>query len=255
MAGGTFELEGMTFPSAGPTPTQEELRAAADLIKSKKPAAAPAPFEVLEHQGAVGGLEDAPTAGNIVLPGVNPFGEKDIEGNKALPIVSKLALQYGPLSTDDPKGRQEIYLKHLPGATAAKDKFGRPMIEYEGKRYYMSREGEFDLMDAGRLTAGVAGTLPLMPIAPATIPGLLAVGAGTAVGQSVAEDLVAKAAAGGETSSLPWVDVEKALWSGAFGAIFPAILKGGTVAAGRLNELIKRGEPTVEEVPCPLLLH
>jgi hypothetical protein len=243
---GTFEFEGLTFPSAGDTPTQDELRAAADLVKSKKATQQPMPdlsAAIGASASATRPLEDAPTAGHIVLPGVNPFGKKDIEGNDALSIASKLALQYGPLSTDNPKARQEIYVKHLPGATAAEDRFGRPMIEYKGKRYYMSREGELDLMDAGRLTAAIAGTVPLIAFAPATVPGLLAAGAVTAAGQSVAEDLVAKAS-GGE--SLPWVDVEKALWSGAFGAMFPAILKGGTVVAGRLNELIKRGEPLTD---------
>lgn len=172
---------------------------------------------------------DAPSTGRLELPGVNPFGKKDIEGNDALPIMSKLALQYGTLSTDNPKARQEIYVKHLPGAKAAEDKFGNPMIEYKGKKYYTSAPG-VDAMDVGRVTAGVAGTLPAAALAPVSVPGMLIAGGLLGAGQSVAEDVVTQASGG---TSQP-IDPGKAALSGTVGALAGPILKSVVPVARRL---------------------
>src|SRR5215475_1155169 len=75
-------------------------------------------------------FKDAPTTGQIRIPGVKGFADDGIS------LESKTALHFGPALTDNPKARQEIYVKHLPGATATEDKFGNPMIEYKGKKYY-----------------------------------------------------------------------------------------------------------------------
>ena len=60
----------------------------------------------------------------------------------------------GVLSTDDPKKRQDIIVKNVPGAKRDVDKYGNPMIKMpDGQRYYTSGKD----LDRLRLGLGLAG--------------------------------------------------------------------------------------------------
>src|SRR5262245_50983323 len=125
-------------------------------------------------------FKDAPTTAQIELPGVvqlpGLLGRITGLDKPAMDVGSKAATLYGTLMTDNPRARQEIYVKHLPGAKAVDDKFGNPMIEYQGKKYYTSRPGEFDAMDAGRVAATTAATFPALAVAPVSLPGAMVAG-------------------------------------------------------------------------------
>jgi hypothetical protein len=172
---------------------------------------------------------DAPTTARMPLPGLldksslGGLGKYLGFGDESMDAGSKLAALFGPTLTDNPTARQEIYAKHVPGATATVDKFGNPMIGYKGKKYYTSRPGEFDAMDAGRVATGVAATLPLLAVAPATATGVAVAGGLTSGIQSLAEDALTNVA-GGTSQEL---DLGKAGLSTALGAALPVV--GGKV--------------------------
>lgn len=181
---------------------------------------------------------DAPTTAYIDVPGVSVFNGKDVTGTPGIPFGSAAALKFGTMTTDNPRARQEIYAKHLPGAKAVDDKFGNPMVEYQGKKYYTSRPGEFDAMDAGRLALGTAASLPAMALAPATLPGVMAAGGLTMAGQSLGEDAVTRMSGGTSQD----IDVGKAATSGLLGAALPfGVSKLAMPIAGRINEAIRPG--------------
>ena len=160
---------------------------------------------------------DAKTVARMPLPPTSAISDKDVYGRPTIPFSSSMALQFGPLMTSDPIARQEIVLKHLPGAVKAQDKYGNPMIEYKGEKYYMSRPGEFDATDASRLAAGVVAAAPAALLAPESV-----IGAGLLTGltsgvQSLGEDAVTRAA-GGEHQQ---IDLPKAGISTALGFALP----------------------------------
>lgn len=183
------------------------------------------PFDTFDERKAQGPqleFPDAPTTARMQLPGVAVWNGKDVEGNEGLSVGGKASTLFGTLMTDNPKARQQIYAKHLPGAKAVEDKYGNPMVEYKGEKFYTSRPGEFDGMDAGRLTAGVAASVPLMALgAPAGLAGMAAVGGATNVGMSLGEDYLTQRA-GGEAQE---IDLVKAGLSGAFGAALPPAIQ------------------------------
>lgn len=200
-----------------------------DQPRGGKPAA-PAPAAEPQQGGPQLEYPDAPTTGRLELPGVAVWNGKDVAGNEGLSIGGKAATLYGTLMTDNPKARQQIYAKHLPGAKAVDDKFGNPMIEYKGQKYYTARPGEFDAMDAGRVAAGVAASVPLMAMGgPAGLPAMMAVGGATNAAMSLGEDALTRAA-GGEAQS---IDGGKATMSAVIGAALPPVLQKVITPAAR----------------------
>jgi len=164
---------------------------------------------------------DLPTTGRMETPAARLPWEDEKSAPDKLSFGSAAAVKYGTLATSDPIARQQIYAKHLPGAKAITDKFGNPMIEYKGQRYYTSRpDVGFDAMDAGRVAAGVTATFPALAAAPASIPGMMAVGGLVGGGQSIAEDLATQLA-GGEHQKL---DLGKAATSATIGAVAGPLL-------------------------------
>jgi hypothetical protein len=164
-------------------------------------------------------FKDAPTIFDLPMPGLKGMpGLK--EGDQGVSLGSLLALRFGSLSTDNPKGRQEIITKHLPDAVAENDKFGNPGIKYQGKFYYTARPGEIDKMDIGRATGMTAIAAPAAALAPISGPGAVIAGGLLNFGQSVGEDLVAKASG---AESQPAVDLPKAGIAGLLGMAGPAL--------------------------------
>jgi hypothetical protein len=164
-------------------------------------------------------FKDAPTIFDMPLPGLKGMpGLK--EGDQGVSLGSLLSLRLGPLSTDNPKSRQEIITKSLPDAVAKNDKFGNPGIEYKGKFYYTARPGEIDKMDVGRAVGMTAVAAPAAALAPISGPGAVIAGGLLNAGQSIGEDVVAKASG---AESQPTVDLPKAGIAGLFGMISPAL--------------------------------
>jgi hypothetical protein len=180
---------------------------------------------------------DAKTVARIPLPPQSAISDKDVYGRPAIPFSSSMALQFGPLMTSDPIARQQIVAKHLPGAVPTQDKYGNPMIEYKGEKYYMSRPGEFDATDASRLAAGVVASAPAALLAPESLIGASLLTGATAGVQSLGED-VATRAAGGEHQQ---IDLPKAGTSAVISSLVPfglgkllAPVAGETAAAVRV---------------------
>ena len=206
---GYLKREGYDSPSAW----------MAALQAAQTPAAAEA------TQGPQLEFPDAPTTAKMPLPGLfdkSSFGGVGKYlgfGDESMNVGSKAAALFGPTITDNPKARQEIYTKNVPGAEAVSDKFGNPMIKYKGKQYYTARPGEFDAMDAGRIATGVSASLPLMAFTPATAIGTAVAGGLTSGGMSLAEDSLTSMA-GGTSQEL---DLGKAGLATLFGATIPVV--------------------------------
>ena len=241
---------------AGPTPYTGEVLPldGGDKPTTKQPYTGPvlpaqpayeAPFQGLHDKPYEHPLEfpDAPTTGHMPLPKTS--GALDLPpGEKTIPFSSSMALQFGPLLTSDPKARQEIYVKHLPGAKAVDDKYGNPMIEYQGKKYYTSRPGEFDAMDAGRAGLATAAAAPAMLLAPESVVGASIASGAIAGGQSLSEDALTQAAGG--TSQK--VDATKAGLSAVVATLVPLGLgKAVLPLAGKLFAFARSGTPLTDE--------
>src|SRR5262245_27511959 len=158
----------------------------------------PAKHGAIQKEGQRLEYPDAPTTAQIELPGLVKLpglvGRLTGLDKDTMSTEAKAATLFGTLTTDNPRARQEIYVKHLPGAEKHDDKYGNPMIRYKGKLYYTSRPGEFDAMDAGRVALATAAAVPTMAAAPAGLPAAMAVGGITGVGMSLAEDAATRAA-------------------------------------------------------------
>lgn len=198
-------------------------------------ASAPAPAPAAPPANAKPQLEfaDAPTIANMPIPGAM---DKDFSNSSWGDV---LAAKFGPYFTDDPLARQKILAKNLPGAKAVNDKFGNPMVEYKGEKYYTSRPGEFDATD---LTSGVVRSSAALPIAAAAVPAAELAGGGTLAymganalaggAASVGEDVLANKA-GGENQ----VNLKKAGVNAAASALIPlALQKAVMPAAGYVAE-------------------
>jgi hypothetical protein len=198
-------------------------------------ASAPAPAPTAPPANAKPQLEfaDAPTIANMPIPGAM---DKDFSNSSWGDV---LAAKFGPYFTDDPLARQKILAKNLPGAKAVNDKFGNPMVEYKGEKYYTARPGEFDATD---LTSGVVRSSAALPIAAAAVPAAELAGGGTLAymganalaggAASVGEDVLANKA-GGENQ----VNLKKAGVDAAASALIPlALQKAVMPAAGYVAE-------------------
>jgi hypothetical protein len=57
------------------------------------------------------------------------------------------------------EGRQNIVTSNLPGATAGKDAYGNPIVEYQGQRYHVDRPDKINMQD---VTYGAFSAIPSM---------------------------------------------------------------------------------------------
>lgn len=166
---------------------------------------------------------DAPTIANLTVPGAITAAM-----DPGYSITDVLAAKYGPSFTDDPRKRQAILARSLPGAKPVNDRFGNPMIEYEGKKYYASRPGEVDAMDVARVTNPLNQAALVAGMATGGLGLLPAMGVGSLLGggASVAEDVLANAASGDRLTN---IDPKKAAFSAGIGAAAPpavSLLRG-----------------------------
>jgi hypothetical protein len=97
------------------------------------PPAAEKPADVPWHSmltgaGRVG--EDAPELGSIPM---DPLSGGD--------WTKRLKMTLGQLVSADEKQLQDIAIATLPGAKPVQDRFGNPMVEWQGQRYYANRPG------------------------------------------------------------------------------------------------------------------
>ena len=255
----TITVEGLgEVEITGDVPTAKEAAAIAAYLASRNaapaaataatpsaataatPAAAATPATAATPAGAAVNppkreleFPDARTTAHLPLPGV--FNKRSFGGlgkylgfeDESVGWGSKAAALFGPTLTDNPKARQEIYAKHVPGAEAFEDKFGNPMIRHRGEQYYTARPGEFDAMDAGRIATGVTMALPAMALAPASALGVATVGGLTGGAQSLLEDYLARESGG--TSQQ--IDLEKAAMSMGLGATAPLVASKAINAA------------------------
>ena len=165
----------------------------------------------------------------------------------------------GPLFTDNPRARQQIYAKHLPGVKETTDIYGNPMIEHDDKRYYTDKPG-MDAMDVARAGMSTAVGAPTALIAPAGIAVAAGTGALLAGGQSLLEDAITREAGGTDQP----IDLPKAGISALIGgglplglsatanAIMPRIRAAAANTAGGLTARAQRalGAAIPENTPA-----
>lgn len=185
-------------------------------------------------------FETAPTTPQLEFPDAPTIAKLNVPGaisaamDPGYSITDVLAAKYGPTFTDDPRKRQAILARSLPGAKPVNDRFGNPMIEYEGKKYYASRPGEVDAMDVARVTNPVNQAGLMVGMATGGLGLLPAMGAGGFLGggASVTEDVLANAASGDRLTN---IDPKKAAFSAGIGAAAPPAvsLLRGAVTFGR----------------------
>lgn len=184
-----------------------------------------------------------PDAGEAVnLPGDQTGG--------AFNGTLKAAVGYAFAS--DPKVLQKILVQAIPGATAAEDANGNPMLVVNGKRLYVNKPGMSGADIAGVIglaasTVGFGKLLGWLSKAAGVgakygsskvIPTLLRSGVETAAG-GAAGDVIAKGLSGDEKA--PWVDPTKALIDGiaggAGGVIIPRVV-GAAVKIPLVQKLL-----------------
>jgi hypothetical protein len=182
-----------------------------------------------QQPAAQGGAQiefpDAPTVAELPIPSALDIGF----GNKAKATL-------GTMFASDPKAAVNIMLKNVPGTSVTNDKFGNPMIAFQGQNYYIDKPG-FTARDFSRVVGSGVLAAPVAAGAGAAA-GAAGLGLGGAAilqglgafGQSVAEDAISRGA-GGENSVNPF-EAKHAI-AGGIGA-------GATLAAPALEPIATR---------------
>lgn len=134
----------------------------------------------------------------------------------------------------DPRGVADVAAKTLPGATVRADKFGNPIVDFEGQSFYVNRPG-LSQADGFKFVADMAAYAPAARLA-GKAPGVLLRGATTAGATgaaSIAQDVAAQ-----RLGSEQPVDLKRAAVTGAAGGVFEA-------ASPLLSHLYRRvvGQP------------
>lgn len=170
-------------PHAGGVPDW----AAADVIAPPAPPPAPeTPQDVPWHSlvtgaGRVG--ENAPELGSIPM---DPLSGGD--------WTRRLRMTLGQMVSADDKQVQDIAIATLPGAKAVQDRFGNPMVEWQGQRYYANRPGMSE-QDITKLVGDVVafGKLGKGAEVAKSFLGRIGLGGVIAGGVSVGQDAAAMA--------------------------------------------------------------
>ena len=182
-------------------------------------------------------------------PTIDQYRAFKLAGTGELPLMNELALKWGTAFSSNPQQVTDIIKNNVPNARFTTDKYGNPMTELEGQKYYLDRPG-LNTLDVTRAGTKTLAALPLAAAAGALAPvetvGLpLALGAqALAAGTSSAGEDLATIAAG---SKQP-IDIPKAAVSATVGAGFPLAVKGlGSLAqimAPNVFSALPRGTQT-----------
>jgi len=198
----------LDYPNAQPQPKRVTL-----------PYDATPAYQNVADQKTKGMYEDYPT--------IDQYRAFKMSGTGELPFMNELALKWGTAFSSNPQQITDIIKKNAPNAKFTTDRFGNPMAELEGQKYYLDRPGVSSL-DVTRAGTKTAAALPLAMAAGAAAPveavglPLALLAQGTAAGLSSAGEDFATIAAGSKEP----VDVSKAAVSSAVGAGFPLAAKG-----------------------------
>jgi len=106
-------------------------------------------------------------------------------------------------TTNDPKGIADIATKTLKGATQKTDKFGNPIVTFEGKDYYVNRPGLSEA-DVFKFTADLPQYAPATAAGlavPGRVVGAMATGAGYGA-TSLAQDKASQALGSEQPASM-----------------------------------------------------
>ena len=182
-------------------------------------------------------------------PTIDQYRAFKLAGTGELPLMNELALKWGTAFSSNPQQVTDIIKNNVPNARFTTDKYGNPMTELEGQKYYLDRPG-LNTLDVTRGATKTMAALPLAAaagsLAPVEAVGLpLALGAQALAGgaSSAGEDLATIAAGSKQT-----IDYPKAALSAIVSAGFPLAAKGlGSLAqimAPNVFSALPRGTQT-----------
>ena len=190
-------------------------------------------------RGALGpGYEDYPTIADLPIdklprtPGAGTeWYSPDLELAKR-----KAALTFGTAMPETAEGRQNVIKENLPGATFETDKFGNPLVVYEGKKYHIDRPDSFNKQNVGHGIIQAAPTAALTTAALAAGPVGWILGAAEMASAGYLGNQF-RAWMGREAGSGEQRDLtsSSSILEGVINAIIPVVGKIGTTVAKRFG--------------------
>ena len=176
---------------------------------------APPTTETLKRKG----YEDYPTFAE--------FDPSNLPSQKSFDPVRNAKLLFGYSFANGPQERADIIQKNIPEAEFAEDKYGNPLVSFDGKKYHIDKPTTMNWQNAGNVAAQSAVGLPIAALAAAAAPetalGLAASQGLAGAGTSVLGDIGANLSGANQL-----VDYGKAGVQGLIGAGGSALASGAS---------------------------
>ena len=206
----------------------EETRAEKEAVRDVPPKEVP----VGSIFGGEGGMappstETMKTKGYEDYPTFAEFDPSGLPSQKSFDPIRNAKLLFGYSFANGPQERADIIQKNIPEAEFSEDKYGNPLVSFDGKKYHIDKPTTMNWQNVGNVAAQTAAGAPLaaaVAAAPVGIPTAIALQGLAGAGTSVLGDIAANLSGADQK-----VDYGKASIQGLIGA-------GGSALAGGLSK-------------------
>ena len=185
--------------------------------------------------------ETTKTKGYEDYPTFAEFDPSNLPSQKGFDPVRNAKLLFGYSFANGPQERADIIQKNIPEAEFAEDKYGNPLVSFDGKKYHIDKPTTMNWQNAGNVAAQSAVGLPIAALAAAAAPetalGLAASQGLAGAGTSVLGDIGANLSGANQL-----VDYGKAGIQGLIGA-------GGSALASGASKFISPMSDELSKIP------
>ena len=185
--------------------------------------------------------ETTKTKGYEDYPTFAEFDPSNLPSQKGFDPVRNAKLLFGYSFANGPQERADIIQKNIPEAEFAEDKYGNPLVSFDGKKYHIDKPTTMNWQNAGNVAAQSAVGLPIAALAAAAAPetalGLAASQGLAGAGTSVLGDIGANLSGANQL-----VDYGKAGVQGLIGA-------GGSALASGASKFISPMSDELSKIP------
>ena len=204
----------------------EEAHAESKPVKDVPPREVPvAPLFAGEGMAPPPSTETTTTKGYEDYPTFAEFDPSTLPSQKSFDPIRNAKLLFGQAFANGPQERADIIQKNIPEAEFTEDKYGNPLVSFNGEKYHIDKPTTMNWQNVGNVAAQTAVGAPLAAAASAAPVGLLGAAAlqGLAgAGTSVLGDIGANLSGAEEQK----VDYGKAATQGLLGAAGSGLASG-----------------------------
>jgi len=185
--------------------------------------------------------ETTKTKGYEDYPTFAEFDPSNLPSQKNFDPIRNAKLLFGYSFANGPQERADIIQKNIPEAEFVEDKYGNPLVSFDGKKYHIDKPTTINWQNVGNVAAQSAVGLPIAALAAAAAPetalGLAASQGLAGAGTSVLGDIGANLSGANQL-----VDYGKAGVQGLIGA-------GGSALASGASKFISPMSDELSKIP------